>query len=159
MGKKSVILMLGIQAVLETMSEQIKIARLRRKISAESVVERAGISRATLWAVEIIENLLYQGLYILVDSPKVGRLRLCLWLCPQIIKGEEVWGKNVLQGDILYLCLEATYHRLKSRISKITNNLSADAHFVIEVRGYTKRLIGANRNFYAELSRYLRCAC
>jgi len=27
-------------------------ARLRRKISAELVAERAGISRATLWAVE-----------------------------------------------------------------------------------------------------------
>ena len=52
MGKKSVITMPGTQAILETMGEQIKMARLRRKISVELVAERAGISRATLWAVE-----------------------------------------------------------------------------------------------------------
>lgn len=40
------------QQILETMGEQIKLARLRRKLSAELVAERAGISRATLWAVE-----------------------------------------------------------------------------------------------------------
>ena len=42
----------GTQVILETMGRQIKMARLRRKISAELVAERAGISRATLWAVE-----------------------------------------------------------------------------------------------------------
>ena len=40
------------QQILETMGEQIKLARLRRKLSAELVAKRAGISRATLWAVE-----------------------------------------------------------------------------------------------------------
>ena len=40
------------QRVLDTMGEQIKLARLRRNLSAELVAERAGISRATLWAVE-----------------------------------------------------------------------------------------------------------
>ena len=34
------------------MREQIKKARLRRNLSVELVAERAGISRATLWAVE-----------------------------------------------------------------------------------------------------------
>lgn len=34
------------------MGEQIKFARLRRKLSSELVAERAGISRATLWNVE-----------------------------------------------------------------------------------------------------------
>ena len=34
------------------MGEQIKYARLRRKLSMELVAERAGISRATLWAIE-----------------------------------------------------------------------------------------------------------
>ena len=34
------------------MGEQIKLARLRRKLSAELVAERAGISRATLWSIE-----------------------------------------------------------------------------------------------------------
>ena len=52
MGKKSVVLLPETWAILETMGEQIKMARLRRRISAELVAERAGISRATLWAVE-----------------------------------------------------------------------------------------------------------
>ena len=52
MSKKSVAIMPSTQRVLDTMGEQIKLARLRRNLSAELVAERAGISRATLWAVE-----------------------------------------------------------------------------------------------------------
>lgn len=52
MSKKSVAVMPDTQKVLETMGEQIKMARLRRNLSAELVAERAGVSRATLWAVE-----------------------------------------------------------------------------------------------------------
>lgn len=37
---------------LAIMGEQIKLARLRRKLSVSLVSERADISRATLWAVE-----------------------------------------------------------------------------------------------------------
>ena len=40
------------ERILETMGEQIKLARLRRNLSTELVAERAGISRATLWSVE-----------------------------------------------------------------------------------------------------------
>ncbi|MDD4096851.1 MAG: helix-turn-helix transcriptional regulator [Oscillospiraceae bacterium] len=52
MGKKSVVIMPETQRVLETMGEQIKMARLRRNLATELVAERAGISRATLWSVE-----------------------------------------------------------------------------------------------------------
>lgn len=52
MSKKSVAVMPDTQKVLETMGNQIKLARLRRNLSTELVAERAGISRATLWAVE-----------------------------------------------------------------------------------------------------------
>lgn len=37
---------------LEIMGEQIKLARLRRSLSASLVCERAGISRTTLWQIE-----------------------------------------------------------------------------------------------------------
>jgi transcriptional regulator with XRE-family HTH domain len=37
---------------LKTMGEQLKLARLRRQLTAEQVSERAGISRTTLWQVE-----------------------------------------------------------------------------------------------------------
>lgn len=52
MSKKSAAIMPDTQKVLETMGEQIKMARLRRNLATELVAERAGISRATLWAVE-----------------------------------------------------------------------------------------------------------
>ena len=40
------------EEILEQMGLQIKYARLRRKLSAELVAERAGISRATLVSIE-----------------------------------------------------------------------------------------------------------
>ena len=52
MGKKSIELLPQTMEILETMGEQIKMARLRRDISAELVAERANISRATLWNIE-----------------------------------------------------------------------------------------------------------
>lgn len=52
MNRKSIVIMPQTEAILETMGEQIKMARLRRKLSVQLVAERAGISRATLWSVE-----------------------------------------------------------------------------------------------------------
>lgn len=39
-------------AILEKLGENIKLARLRRKLSATQVAERSGINRTTLWNVE-----------------------------------------------------------------------------------------------------------
>ena len=38
--------------ILEGLGEDIKLARLRRKLSAEQVADRAGIARSTLWQIE-----------------------------------------------------------------------------------------------------------
>ncbi|MDR3340632.1 MAG: helix-turn-helix domain-containing protein [Candidatus Symbiothrix sp.] len=38
--------------ILEELGEDIKLARLRRKLSAEQIAEQAGISRSTLWQIE-----------------------------------------------------------------------------------------------------------
>ena len=52
MNKRSITVSPRTAEILEQMGEQIKLARLRRRLSAELVAERAGISRATLWNVE-----------------------------------------------------------------------------------------------------------
>ena len=52
MSKRTVVVMPETQRILETMGEQIKMARLIRNLATELVAEIAGISRATLWAVE-----------------------------------------------------------------------------------------------------------
>ena len=52
MSKKPAIVMPKTRKMLEQMGEQIKLARLRRNLSARLVAERAGISRQTLNAIE-----------------------------------------------------------------------------------------------------------
>lgn len=52
MERRKIIVMPSTQKILAQMGEQIKLARLRRKISAKLAAERAGISRATLWNIE-----------------------------------------------------------------------------------------------------------
>lgn len=52
MGKKATIIAPDTKDILTQMGEQIRLARLRRELPAALVAERAGISRATLSAVE-----------------------------------------------------------------------------------------------------------
>ncbi|MDA3867413.1 MAG: helix-turn-helix transcriptional regulator [Salinivirgaceae bacterium] len=52
MVKKTINLLPRTSRILETVGEQIKLARLRRKFSSEIVAERAGISRPTLLSIE-----------------------------------------------------------------------------------------------------------
>ena len=52
--------------ILKTMGEQIKLARLRRDLSAELVAERAGISRASLWKGESGNPAVAIGIYAAV---------------------------------------------------------------------------------------------
>ena len=66
MRKKTVVIMPDTQKILERMGEQIKLARLRRGLSAELASERAGISRATLWAVEKGSPSVAIGIYAAV---------------------------------------------------------------------------------------------
>ena len=66
MNKRGVTLSPKTAEILEQMGEQIKLARLRRRLSAELVAERAGISRATLWNVEKGSPSVAIGIYAAV---------------------------------------------------------------------------------------------
>ena len=52
MSKKATVILPQTQEILIQMGEQIRLARLRRHLSAELVAERAGISRMTLSNIE-----------------------------------------------------------------------------------------------------------
>ena len=52
--------------ILKTLGEQIKLARLRRGLTAKLVSERAGISRASLWKVENGNPAVAIGIYAAV---------------------------------------------------------------------------------------------
>jgi transcriptional regulator with XRE-family HTH domain len=55
-----------IKRILISLGENIKLARLRRRLSAQQVSERAGISRPTLSAIEKGRPNVSIGLYIQV---------------------------------------------------------------------------------------------
>lgn len=52
MKDKTTTLLPPIKRILQELGENIKLARLRRKLSAEQVSERANLSRPTLLAIE-----------------------------------------------------------------------------------------------------------
>ena len=54
------------ESVLATLGEQVKLARLRRGLTAELVAERAGISRSSLWKVEKGDPSVAMGIYAAV---------------------------------------------------------------------------------------------
>ena len=66
MNKRGVTVSPKTVQILEQMGEQIKLARLRRRLSVELVAERAGISRATLWNVEKGSPSVAIGIYAAV---------------------------------------------------------------------------------------------
>ncbi len=55
-----------LERLLEQLGENIKLARLRRKLSTEQVAERAGISRTTLYEIEKGSASVRIGAYIVV---------------------------------------------------------------------------------------------
>ena len=66
MNKRTTVIMPQTEKILAQMGEQIKLARLRRKLSTELVAERASISRATLWAIEKGSPSVAIGMYAAV---------------------------------------------------------------------------------------------
>jgi len=66
MAKKKIIILPKIERILAEMGENIKLARLRRKLSAQQIAERANISLPTLWAIEKGAHTVSIGYYVLV---------------------------------------------------------------------------------------------
>ena len=66
MSKKAAVIMPRTQEILEQMGEQIRLARLRRKLNTELVAERAGISRQTLNSIEKGSSTVAIGAYAAV---------------------------------------------------------------------------------------------
>ena len=66
MAKNPVILLPRLQQLLTQTGEQIRLARLRRKLSAARVAERAAISRNTLLAIEQGASTVSMGAYLQV---------------------------------------------------------------------------------------------
>jgi transcriptional regulator with XRE-family HTH domain len=64
--KQQIILLPKVQQVLVDLGENIKLARLRRKLNTTQVAERAGISRSNLWKIEKGTATVSMGAYFQV---------------------------------------------------------------------------------------------
>jgi transcriptional regulator with XRE-family HTH domain len=52
MKSKGITILPKLEKILFELGENIKLARLRRKLTADQISERAGINRTTLWSIE-----------------------------------------------------------------------------------------------------------
>lgn len=66
MKPKTSILLPTADKIMKEFGNNIKLARLRRKLSVEQIAERAGISRTTLWLVEKGAPSVAMGTYVQV---------------------------------------------------------------------------------------------
>ena len=84
--------------ILETMGEQIKLARLRRDLSAELVAERAGISRTSLWKVDSGSPAVAIGIYAAVLHALGGMDTDLLLIAKDDELGRQMQDLNLLTG-------------------------------------------------------------
>lgn len=96
MSKRTTVIMPGTAKILEQMGEQIKLARLRRQIPTDLVAERAGISRATLWAVEKGTPTVAMGTYAAVLHALNGLDRDLLLVAKDDELGRKLQDLNLL---------------------------------------------------------------
>lgn len=90
MGRKAVVLLPQTQELLFQMGEQIRLARLRRNISSELVANRAGVSRATVTAVEKGSPSVAVGCYAAVLHALNGLDRDLL-----LVAKDDVFGRKL----------------------------------------------------------------
>ena len=67
----------------------------------------------------VIEGLLYQGTYLFVGSPKIGKSFFMAQLAYHVSTGIPLWDYPVKKGTVLYLALEDDYRRLQERMYRM----------------------------------------
>jgi RecA-family ATPase len=67
----------------------------------------------------VIEGLLYQGTYLFVGSPKIGKSFFMAQLAYHVSTGTPLWDYPVKKGTVLYLALEDDYRRLQERMYRM----------------------------------------
>jgi transcriptional regulator with XRE-family HTH domain len=95
MDSKKLILLPKVERILTSFGENIKLARLRRKLSVEQVTERANIGRTTLWAIEKGSPKVAFGFYV--------QVLFVLGLEKDLLKvaGEDPLGRKLQDAKLL----------------------------------------------------------
>ncbi|MES2517041.1 MAG: helix-turn-helix domain-containing protein [Bacteroidota bacterium] len=95
MKSKSTLLLPTASKILTQLGEDIKLARLRRKLCTEQVAERAGISRSTLWLIEKGTPSVAMGAYLQVLFVMGLEKNLLL------MASDDVLGRKLQDAEIL----------------------------------------------------------
>ena len=95
----------------------------------------------------VIEGLLYQGTYLFVGSPKIGKSFFMAQLAYHVSTGTPLWDYPVKKGTVLYLALEDDYRRLQERMYRMfgtesTENLYFSVSSKLLGNGLTDQLSG-----------------
>lgn len=95
MNSKKPILFPKTLSLLTEFGENIKLARLRRKLSTEQIAERANISRTTLWAIEKGSPAVAFGFYV--------QVLFVLGLEKDLLKvaGDDLLGRKLQDAKLL----------------------------------------------------------
>lgn len=95
----------------------------------------------------VIEGLLYQGTYLFVGSPKIGKSFFMAQLAYHVSTGTPLWDYPVKKGTVLYLALEDDYRRLQERMYRMFDTDSTEnLYFSVSSKqlgnGLTEQLSG-----------------
>ena len=95
MNKRKPALLPKVASILIDLGENIKLARLRRKLSLEQVSERANIGRTTLWAIEKGSPVVALGFY--------AQVLFVLGLEKDLLKlaGDDPLGRKLQDAELL----------------------------------------------------------
>ncbi len=64
----------------------------------------------------VVDKLIYNGTYLFVGAPKIGKSFLMAQLGYHVSMGLPLWGYQVNQGSVLYLALEDDFSRIQKRL-------------------------------------------
>lgn len=91
--------------------------------------------------VPIVEGLIFNGTYLFVGAPKVGKSFFMAQLGYHVSMGIPLWGFPVTKGTVLYLALEDDYARLQRRLSKMFGmEGSGNLHFATQSKALNQGL-------------------
>lgn len=91
--------------------------------------------------IPIVDGLIYNGTYLFVGAPKVGKSFFMAQLGYHVSMGLPLWGYSVKKGTVLYLALEDDYARLQKRLSRMFGMESTDNfHFATKSKNLNEGL-------------------
>ena len=90
----------------------------------------------------VIEGLLYQGTYLFVGSPKIGKSFFMAQLAYHVSTGTPLWDYPVKKGTVLYLALEDDYRRLQERMYRMFGTeTTPNLFFSVASKSLNERLL------------------